>query len=365
MTQLPATRRRRLATLLSGLALASCTTPDFSPTAVAPSDAPLAAKPVGGGSVSYTVTDLGTAGHRESVAYDVNDAGIVVGEFHGTTGIHAFARVNGQFVMLATASNHTAARAVSNRSPAYVVGFVTPTSSSSRPVRWTIDGATITGPDTLAFGRSNIATEVNDDGAAIGTATIWGPDGEVAAEVDPPEGFTNLQLTDINNAGLVTLMAWGGAGLDRGFLRFPDGSMVVLAPPVGMEAYASQALEVSEQTGTLVHVAGRLWFDGTFYAARWTFDVVARTVTNVYVHPERSWANGMSDGGTLTGGQGPYDAMRPYAWRLDGTAIALPVPKGGKQGYAAAVSPNGKLIVGTAQFNSSDGHALLWSGSGP
>jgi uncharacterized membrane protein len=365
MTQRPATRRRQLATLLACTALVACTTADFSPTAVAPSDAPLAAKPVGGGSVSYTVTDLGTAGHRESVAYDVNDAGIVVGEFHGTTGIHAFARVNGQLVTLSTASNYTAARAVSNGSPTYVVGFVTPTRTSSRPVRWTIDGATISGPDTLEIGRSNIATEVNDDGAAIGTGTIWGPDGKVAAEVDPPEGFTTFELTDINNAGLVTLRAWGGAALDRGFIRFPDGSMVVLAPPVGMEAHASQALEVSEQTGTLVHVGGRLWFDGTFYAARWTFDVAARTVTNVTVRPERSWANGISDGGTLSGGQGTYEAMRPVAWKLDGTAINLPVPKGGKQGYASAMSPNGKLIIGTAQFNSSDAHALLWSGSGP
>ena len=365
MNQLPATRRTPLASLLACMTLVACTTPDLSPTAVAPSDTPLAAKPGGGGVTSYTVTDLGTAGHRESVAYDVNDDGIVVGEFHGTTGIHAFARVDGQFVALATASNYTTARAVSNGSPTYVVGSVTPTRTSSRPVRWTIDGATISGPDTLEIGRSNIATEVNDDGAAIGTATIWGSDGEVAAEADPPEGFTTLELTDINNAGLVTLKAWGGARLDRGFIRFPDGSMVVLAPPVGMEAYASQALEVSEQTGTLVHVAGRLWFDGTFYAARWTFDVAARTVTDVTVRPERSWANGMSDGGTLTGGQGTYEAMRPYAWRLDGTAIALPVPKGGKQGYASAVSPNGKLMIGTAQFNSSDAHALLWTGSGP
>jgi uncharacterized membrane protein len=312
------------------------------------------------------VTDLGTAGYLESIALDVNDAGIVVGQFNSATAISGFARVDGKLVLLPTTSNRAVARAVSNGSITYVVGFVTPTSSSSVPVRWTIDGTTISAPEYLAAARSNIATEVNDRGAAIGPATIWGADGTVAAEVTPPDGFTTVELTDINNDDLVTLRASGGAGPDRGYIRLPDGAMVALAPPSGMEAWVSQAAEVSERQGDVVYVAGYVWLDGTNYAARWTFDVAARAVTALTLRTERiTRANGVSDAGTFTGGQGTYETMSPYAWRSDGTAIGLPVPKGGKQGYAAAVSPNGKLMIGTAQFNGSDAHALLWTGSGP
>jgi hypothetical protein len=97
---------------------------------------------------------------------------------------------------------------------------------------------------------------------------------------------------------------------------------------------------VSERRGDSVFVVGRLWLDGTYWAARWTFDVAARTVTNVTVRPEQGMASGVSDAGTFSGAQGTYETLRPYAWRPDGTAIGLPVPKGGKQGYAAAMSPH-------------------------
>ena len=365
MTQLPATRRRQLVMLLVSTALTACTTPDTLPTSVAPSDAPLAAKPPGGG--AYTVTDLGTAGYLESVAYDVNDGGTVVGTLTSSSAIVGFARVNGALITLPAPSSPTSARAVSNGSPTYVVGLTTPANASSRPVRWTIDGSTIGDPVYLDSGSSTVANEVNDYGAAIGGRTIWGPSGAVVAEVDPPAGFQALELSDIDNAGLVTLRAWGGATPDRGFIRVPSGAMVMLAPPPGMEAYISHAAEVSEQVGDVVYVAGKVQLDAsTSYAARWTFDVTAGAVTNVTLRTERiGTANAVSDAGTYTGGQGAYETMSPYAWRSDGTAIGLPVPKGGKQGYAAAVSPNGRLMTGTAQFNGSNAHALLWSGSGP
>jgi uncharacterized membrane protein len=365
MTQLPATRHKRLIASLVCTVLAACSTPDGSPTAVAPSDTPLAAKSPGGGA-TYAVSDLGTAGYLESVAYDVNDAGTVVGTLTSSSAIVGFARVNGALITLPTTSNRAAARAVSNGSPTYVVGFTTPPNASSRPVRWTIDGSTIGDPVYLDPGSSVVANEVNDYGAAIGGRTIWGPSGAVIAEVDPPAGFTALELSDINNAGLVTLRATGGATVDRGFIRLSSGAMVMLAPPAGMEAFSSHAAEVSEQIGDLVYVAGKVLDASTSYAARWTFDVTAGAVTNVTLRTERiGTANAVSDAGTFTGGQGAYETMSPYAWRLDGTAIGLPVPKGGKQGYAAAVSPNGRLMTGTAQFNGSNAHALLWSGSGP
>ena len=175
MTQLPVIRHRQLV-VLAFAALTACTTPDASPTAIAPSVAPLAAKPSSGGA-SYAVTDLGTAGYLESIAHDVNDAGIVVGQFNSATAISGFARVGGKLVLLPTTSNRAVARAVSNGTTTYVVGFATPTSSSSVPVRWTIDGTTISGPEYLAVARSNIATEVNDrallaHSVNVGTGTV-------------------------------------------------------------------------------------------------------------------------------------------------------------------------------------------------
>jgi hypothetical protein len=357
-------------TLLASLTivtLVACAAPDSTaPNAMAPTDAPLAGR--GGGTTSYSVTSLpAPAGYASVNAGDVNDAGTVVGYLTAGNDVFAFARLSGALVALPPTTTRSVARAVSNGDPTYVVGWIG-VNGNSQPARWTISGGSFGNGQILANGGYGVAAGVNDRGEAVGGRRIWGSTGAVVADVTPPAGFSRIDLLDINNVGLVAMNASGSAtSLDRAYLRPSTGEAILLAPPAGMEDYFTYADAVSERSGDVVYVAGKVQRgESECYAARWTVNVVSGLVTALSLRLENTGsAWGVSTGGTFVGHQGQGWTTKPFAWTLSGVAIGLPMPKGAKNPLVRAISPNGKHITGAGEFSGFERRGLLWSGNGP
>ena len=358
---------RNLLTPFACALLVACSAPDTTaPNPANASDEPLAARSAP--SSSYTVTDLGVpAGFVNSVAYDVNDAGIVVGTISGGTEWRGFARLSGALVALTSTNTTSDALAVSNGSPVYVVGSVVE-NESTQPARWTIMGTSVGQAEILPNPGYGKAGGVNDQGDAVGGRTIWWNDEAVAPEtVAPPGSFAQVALTDINNANHVVFNATGSASsLDRGFFRGTTGDPIELAPPADMPTYYTVVDNMSDPDDGFVYVVGKVQVDEiTCFPAMWTIDLANNTAT-VTVHSGNvgsAW--GVSNAGTFAGHQGQRWSSKAYAWPLAGGTIALPVPKGGKNPHVRGMSPDGKLIVGSGEFSRGTRHALLWSGNGP
>ena len=355
---------KRLTPLLFVAALVACTPGDStSPNALNPSGEPLAARP--GSGATYSAIDLGVpVGYDRGEAADVNDAGTVVGTLTGAQP-RAFARVGNQLVVLPS-TGWSDASAVSNGSPTYVVGRVTE-NDATLPARWTISGGSVNGPFILPNGGGGAAIGVNDQGDAVGGRTVWKNTGEVET-VSPPGDFTYLALTDIDNAGHMVFNASGSAtSIDRAYFLRATGGTIELAPPADMTGYYSFADDMSDPTNTgVVYVVGKVQLDDTTcYAALWMVDLNSGTATVTIRREKIGSAWGVSNAGTFAGHQGQGWNTSAYAWPLAGGAIGLPMPKGGKNGHVRAVSPNGRLITGYAEFSQLKRHAVLWSGSGP
>lgn len=370
MTILRAHRRTRIASVLTGVTMLACTAPDSpSPAGITAPSAPLAARPGGGGGgggggSAYTVADLGVpAGYSATEAYDVNDAGTVVGMLNGSL-IRAFARVGNELVALPPSTASSIARAVSNGTTTYVVGWVA-VNGNSQPARWSISGGSISEPTILPNSGFGVATGVNDQGDVVGGNTIW--KGSSAETVSPPGTFTKVALTDIDNAGQVVFNASGSAtSVDRAFFRHATGGGTIeLAPPAELATYYTVADAMSAGNG-VVYVAGKVQLDdNTCYAALWTINLADNT-TAVTVRAENTGsAWGVSNAGTFVGHQGQGWTTSGFAWPLGRSAIALPMPKGGKNPHVYGVSPNGKFITGWGEFSQLKRHAVLWSGTGP
>jgi probable HAF family extracellular repeat protein len=162
---------------------------------------------------SYGVTDLGTLGGSMTFAYDVNDAGQVVGYSTTSFNTHAFLWQNGQMTDLGTldlgthSGNFSAAYAVNGLGTA--VGNSPVSNGNPRATMWR-DGRIIDLTPDVAVYESSWASSINDAGR-------W--TGSVQLEELPPwhgfvaEGFTRTPIghlgggssfpNDINNAGQV------------------------------------------------------------------------------------------------------------------------------------------------------------------
>lgn len=162
---------------------------------------------------SYGITDLGTLGGRMTFAYDLNDAGQVVGYSTTSFHSHAFLWQNGQMTDLGTLNlgthtgNFSAAYAVNALGTA--VGNSPVSNGNPRATMWR-DGRIIDLTPDVAVYESSWASSINDAGT-------W--TGSVQLEELPPwhgfvaEGFARTPIghlgggssfpNDINNAGQV------------------------------------------------------------------------------------------------------------------------------------------------------------------
>src|SRR4051794_13609517 len=147
----------------------------------------------------YTLTNLGTLGGAIARAYDLNDAGAVVGASTTATGqSHAFLWAGGRMTDLGTLGGATSqANAISNTGR--IVGSSDVDGTTSAAFLW--QGGAMT---NLGLGNGSVANGVNDSGQVVGTAGgagfLWqnGATRDIG-NLSAPGGAA----ADINNSGQV------------------------------------------------------------------------------------------------------------------------------------------------------------------
>jgi len=193
---------------------------------------------------SYTLTNLGTLGGTTARAYDLNDAGDVVGASTTATGqSHAFVWRNGVMTDLGTLGGASSqATAISHAGR--IVGAADVNGSSSAAFLW--QGGAMT---NLRLGDGSVASGVNDFGQVVGTAGGAGFLWQNGATRDIGNlGAPGGVAADINNAGQVVGTAptgeTGTLGLSvsRAF-RWQAGATTDLGMPFG--SYGSNGVSIS------------------------------------------------------------------------------------------------------------------------
>lgn len=316
-------------------------------------------------SVSYTSTLLPLlAGDNTSRANGVNDAGEVVGYSCCSQQNRAFVTLGGVGTELPGSS--AVALAISNGATRYVVGRA---GAPSLPVQWSISGSTPSQPAYLNLGTATggSAIGVNDLGEAVGhagaDAAMWDAAGNLAL-VETPTGYTRGEGRDINNAGDAVFVfsrsgpAWSGSAI--GYLRLADGSLIPLPPLTsGGISYANS---VSAASNGQLMIAGSSYEDqANSRAVQWTVTIASRQIAGTAVRTEDSHSVAISDAGTAAGFTDPTNSTKTTAFRWQGTEL-LPLnpPRGGKEGKAWAISPDGIFVAGEAMVQLSR-RAILWT----
>jgi hypothetical protein len=348
---------------LLSLFVASCA-PD-APTATAPSAPQLART-----AVAYTAADLGSIAGNNTRATGVNDAGDVAIATCCGAGSGAFARVGD--VVTSLAGEGTSAQDISNGSTLYVVGFA---GAPSQPVRWTVGAGVTTTPLALPAGMTyGAAFGVNDAGDVAGkVGTIDGSDAAVwlagtPVVVPTPGGMSGGEARAINNTGhaAIVFFANGSSILGaRGQLRLPSGALTLL-PPDGTDvtSYANDVSDVTDDDK--VYVAGTTLATGPYdgRAVRWTVDATTGAILDTQIRSEASHGTSVSDAGGVVGyleSNGDRASARTTAFLWRGTSLLkLAPPKGGKNGTAWSVSPNGASVAGHAIVGCCQ-HAITWT----
>jgi len=352
---------------LAGMLAAACKA-DL-PTEATPTDLTVAFARNNG--PSYTSANLGVlAGDNESRANGVNDAGEVVGYSCCSPGLRAFVTLGGSLNALAGDGGN--ALAISNGATRYIVGWA---GATSLPVRWSIAGSTPSQPTNLGVGAATwgAARGVSDTGESVGNAGIdaamWDVDGNLTL-VSAPRGFARGEGRDINNAGHAVFVfsrsdaGWPN-GIAIGYLRLASGDLIPLPPVTGNGI--SYANSLSSVTNDIVQVAGSSYATpSSSRAVRWSVNVVTQQIVSTEVREETSHAVAIGDGGAAAGfTEGSTNSLRTTAFRWQGSAfLSLNPPKGGKEGKAWAISPNGLLIAGEAIVQLSR-RAILWTFPSP
>jgi len=317
---------------------------------------------------AYTSVDIGALlGNYSSKANGVNDAGDVAGWSCCGSGSGAFARVAGVVRLLA--GDGSAALAISNGAPRYVVGY---SGSPSKPVRWTIGNPTqATFLSLLTDERSGAARGVNDAGAAVGNAgaraAMWSAAG-TRTSLPAPAGFARGEGRGINNADhavfvfFVAGSDWNGA---RAYLRLASGSLVALPPQSG--DVASYANDISEVVDGAIYIAGTTrTSQDVFRSVRWKVNVATGVILQTTLRSEMSHALAVGNaGGTAGYLEENVRSLRYIAYLWRGTEfLTLNPPKGGKDGRALAASPNGRFVAGETVVALTP-HAVLWTIGSP
>jgi probable HAF family extracellular repeat protein len=259
----------------------------------------------------YTIRDLGALpGGSGTYAYDVNNAGTVVGyafdgsenrpfvwtngvmqdlgEFPGaspgearaingagvvigTSGRRSFVWSDGGLVPLTGLADSDYEYAHSINSQGRIVGISGRYGGIATAIVWT--GTTPTALPSLFTGGSGSATDINDNDMIVGisvpengfrmVATVW-QNGQVAA-LEMPDGHTDSAAWSINAAGVVVGFS-GGLGNSSQAARWNDGRITLLTLPAG--TWTSEAVDINA-AGQIV---GTTVQDGGSQATLWELD---------------------------------------------------------------------------------------------
>lgn len=219
--------------------------------------------------VDGVMSDLGTFGGTQAAALGINDHGRIVGYagLAGNAAMRAFSWQNGSMSALAVPAwaNETMAYDISNAG--HIVGLAAgPT--TSRPVMW--QGGVLTELPVPSGTRAGSATAVNGRGEAVGSYEISSGSASQAAVLwrngERIElgflGSTQYALaTDINDAGQVVGSAAGSWAGMTGFL-WQNGTMhdlrsLLVETFAGYQITAARGINASGQIAAVALIGGR------------------------------------------------------------------------------------------------------------
>lgn len=266
------------------------------------------------------ISMLPSFGGWASFAYDINEAGEVVGEAYlaGDEFAHAVLWVDGVPTDLGAIEGNSAAWAINNGGQ--IVGW-SDTSLLSTAMLWENGSWTDLGADMNAAG-SSVAWDITESGVVVGQASldggfpagfIWSGAGTGVNE-GTPDGYNGGANKGVNEAGYTVGHAYFFGDPDRAMMGEPDGRGGWVEHDIGPAGYAfSIATEIND-AGTIVGFAndGR----GAWNAAIFTLDRDNPVVSlGTLPELENSEAYDINESGVIVGGAWDDDfLLEPRAW---------------------------------------------------
>jgi probable HAF family extracellular repeat protein len=315
-------------------------------------------------SAAVVVTDLGTiAGDTFSQATSVRDDGVAVGYSslagRGTRGVLWDA--SGVITPLETPGRNSEAYDIN--SAGVVVGSAEPAGIENPfPVWWDAATGAVT---ELPGGFSGSARGVNDAGVIVGAAEFaaYQPMRWENATSTPtplatlPGGANDTVAQDINNDGLIVGFSRGSDGHRHAVLWDAAGAISQLGTPAG---YLDCFPSTINDTGMIV---GRCGAADATVPVRW--DLSGAAIVLPTLGPPDAEAVGVSDAGLIVGSAVDVDGRNlPVRWGAYGTITKL-ATLGGPHGVAYDINNNG-TIVGRTSPDSTPAtfHATSWRNAG-
>ena len=305
----------------------------------------------------YVLTDLGTLGGLSAQAFDINDAGEIVGSStNAALRSRAFLWSNGSMTDLGTLGGHSEAQAISDTGK--IAGRSQLSSSTYHAVLW--GGGTTT--DLTPSSDFAAANGVNDIGQVVGSIDhskgFMSHNGVLTELEDLGGGCANA--FDINDTGhIVGSSCTTQVNMPHATL-WHNGGIIDLGVAPGMEDSGAGAIN---SVGQIVGSSGLM--DPETYEITSRAFLYDNGVLNVLPVPsQEAYAGDINDSGVIVGtmrAAGGFSKFHGFIY-ADGVATNLnsliPAGSGLHLAYASAINNAGQ-IVGTAFDAQGRYHAYL------
>lgn len=316
--------------------------------------------------VGYTVTDLGTLGGTESMAYGINASGQIVGyAFNANQKRRAFLYANGQMRDLGTLGGPISTAFAINDA-GQVVGVSEINGFQESRAFW-YDGATMRNLGTLQGGTGagsySAAYSINNSNQIVGQTTDSGSriaflyqNGQMTF-VGTPFAFDSAD--DINAAGKIVGSEYVGDGITKSYIL--NGSQVTYIETLGGRSSFAHAVNSSDQVvGEAEYSVDNIFKHAFIYSNGQLRDL------NAFNAPQ-SFAYDINDAGQIVGNINLTTFSDPRAFIHDGTTMRnlnslIPQNSGWVLQEARSINNNGQ-IVGKGLINNQT-HAFLLSPNG-